>query len=266
MFQYRGHKAPLQFISAKPHPIGYMVYGLAGDVSVGGELMPIVLDFEPRSYGNLVSAQEAMMRLHSRLRTRVPHLHPHLVVDSAFGSFSRLDELVEAGGGATMSASQAGKDWLWEMLDWKCGVNEGRAAFIPDKNIVVSSFKLQSENGDYHQLKIISSGCQVNVSPGAEEVVLKVTACRENDGRFEYCTHFADGQILWLPIEHFMDEDGTTNIAWLNYVKLEDLEEELWNFTLNRLKVPSLITASSMFCSLSVLLKDGKQVETKRSL
>jgi hypothetical protein len=244
LFEYKGRGGPIQYIPSKPHQRGFLVYGLAGDVSVGGELMPVVLDFEPKTFGNEVLPQEAMMRLHSTLRSRVPNLHPHLVVDSAFGSFERLAELVEAGGGATMSALQVRKDWLWELLDWKCGINEGRAAFLPQQNIVIGSFKLQNENGGYHQLKIISSGCQVDVNPDAEAVVLKVSARRESSDGFEYLTHFADGQTEWLPMQHFMDDDGTTNIAWLNFIEKEDLEEELRNFTLNKLKVPSFLTAS----------------------
>lgn len=97
LYEFNGDCPVRRYIPRKPHPNGLLVYAMATYVHAGADKLPVVLDLEPYAVGNLVSAQEAMMRLASRLRTRKPHLRPHLVVDAAFGSFDRLRELKDLG-------------------------------------------------------------------------------------------------------------------------------------------------------------------------
>jgi hypothetical protein len=237
MYEFNGECPVRRYIPRKPHPNGLLVYALAGFVNIGADQVPFVMDFEPYTLGNEVGAQDAMIRLHSRLRARVPHLRPHLVVDSAFGSFDRLEEIKAAGGNATMSMSSVVKPWLWEMLDYGCGIDEGRLAFLPEKNVVIGSFKVLSEVGSLHQIKTISSGCHVEETADAEHVVLKVSARREAGEQVEYLTHFADGHTEWLLARQFIDDDGTTNLSWLSFAQDQDLKSAFETFSLPQLKV-----------------------------
>lgn len=237
LYEFNGTCPVRRYIPRKPHPNGLLAYGLAGFVNIGSERIPFLLDFEPYMLGNEVGPHEAMLRLHSRLRARKPELRPHLVVDSAFGSFERLAEINEAGGDATMSMPATVKPWLWEMLDWRCGVDEGRAAYLPQQNIIVGSFKVLSEAGRLHQIKTISSGCQLEEIVDAEAIVLKVSDRRDAGDQLEYLTHFADGHTEWLLAQQFIDDDGTTNSSWLSYVNDQDLEKAFATYSLSRLKV-----------------------------
>jgi hypothetical protein len=97
LYEFNGGCPVRRFIPRKPHPNGLLVYGMASYVHAGADELPVLLDLEPYALGNLVTPQEAMMRLAHRLRTRKPHLQPHLVVDSAFGSFDRLRQLRDLG-------------------------------------------------------------------------------------------------------------------------------------------------------------------------
>ncbi len=151
-----------------------------------------------------------------------------------------------------MSMSSAVKPWLWEMLDWDCGLDQGRLASLPE-NIVVSSFKVMSETGTLHQIKTISSGCVVAPQGEVDEAVVRaVTARRETEEQqVEYATLFADGHFEWLLAAHFIDDDGTVNDAWLAFADRNDLHQAFGSYTLNQLKVrsecPSLISHFSTF-------------------
>lgn len=242
LYEYNGDCPIRRYIPRKPHPNGLLVYGLSGYFNVGQHQLPYVLDFEPYTLNNLVSAQDAMMALHSRLRRRKPSLKPHLVVDSAFGSFDRLRELQAAGGNATMSMVPTVKPWLWELLDYGCGVDEGRMASLPNDDLVISSFKVLTEAGNEHQIKTISSGCQLEPVADEEDIVAHVRDRREgNGGDTEYLTEFLDGHTDWLLARDFIDDDGTTNLAWLNFVESSDVEKAFTKFTHSELKVPPLL-------------------------
>lgn len=97
IIEFEGKCPYTRCIPRKPHPIGFVVFTLAANVFVGAHAIPIVLDHEPYIEGNLVTPQSAMMRLLKRFEERHPAIHPHLYVDSAFGSFSKMNEIVELG-------------------------------------------------------------------------------------------------------------------------------------------------------------------------
>jgi hypothetical protein len=237
IYEYNGDCPVRRYIPRKPHPNGLEVFGLAGLVRVGTYLLPFVYDFEPYTVGNAPTPQEAMIRLYSRLRARYALIRPSLVVDSAFGSFERLNEIMNAGGEATMSMSSKVKPWLWEMLDWDCAVDEGRVATIPDQGVVVSSFKVQTERGVVHQIKTISSAFESVVPDDSETIVLKVTDRRENRGQLEYLTHWLDGSTSWIPAAEFIDEDGTPTLPWLEFSDKNDLTLAYSAYALDQLKV-----------------------------
>lgn len=237
LYEFNGDCPVKRFIPRKPHPNGLLVYGLAGYFNVNQHQLPYVLDFEPYVLDNKVSAQDAMMLLFRRLRQHFPHITPHLVVDSAFGSFGKLNDIVAAGGHATMSMAPIVKPWLWELLDFNCGIDEGRLAFLPADNVVISSFKVLSESGKEHQIKTISSGCNFEEDGEEEEIVVGIRQRRVVVDELQYLTEFMDGHTDWLTAEQFIDTDGTTNLTWLNYVDNDDLSNTFLKFTHNQLKV-----------------------------
>ncbi len=103
---------------------------------------------------------------------------------------------------------------------------------------MISSFNVLTEKGDEHQIKTISSGCVLQGLGEAEDLVLAAGHRSPNgDGHFEYLTHFADGNNDWRLAGSFISDDGSTNIAWLNFVSTEDLEVAFKKFTLTELRV-----------------------------
>jgi hypothetical protein len=240
LYEYNGDCPIKRYIPRKPHPNGLLVYGLAGYFNVGAHQLPYVLDFEPYVLESQVSAQGAMMALLNRLLERKPTLRPHLVVDSAFGSFDKLHDIMGAGGNATMSMASNVKPWLWELLDFKCGIDEGRLAFIPDPGIVIGSFKVISEAGNEHQIKTISSGCTLEEAEDQEDTVSSIVDRREVNGNAEYLTKFMDGHTDWLNAQSFIDDDGTTNLTWLHYVHADELKAAFESYTLSHLRVLAL--------------------------
>jgi hypothetical protein len=236
LYEYLGDCPVRKFIPRKPHPNGLEAFALACYIRVGESLIPVVLDLEPYMLGNEIAPQEAMILLHSRLRQRFPFLTPSLVVDSAFGSFDRMMEIINAGGRATMSMSAQVKPWLWKMLNWDCGLDEGRVALLSQHNIAIASFQVETEAHNLHQIKIISSACEIERNEDEEVIVLNVTDRREYRGKLEYLAHFSDGSEEWLSSKHFIDDDGTANLSWLDFARANDLNSAFSAYTQPQLK------------------------------
>lgn len=247
LFEFNGDCPIKRSIHRKPHLSGLLVYCLAGYFSVDGHQIPYVLDFEPNVLDNFVGPQDAMISLYNRLRERKPTPHPHLVVDSAFGSFAKLREIINTGGNATMSMPGHAKAWLWELLDYKCGINEGRLAVLPVEGVVISSFKVLTESGHEHQIRTISSGCILEEDPAEEETISRIIQRRDGGHQLEYLTEFLDGHSEWLGARFFIDDDGVVNLAWLHFVNTDDLHAAFESYTLTQLKVPSPPCLSWLF-------------------
>lgn len=240
VYAFEGACPVKRHIPRKPHPNGLETFGLAGYIAVGASFLPFVLDIEPVAVGNELAPQEALMLLHSRLRDRFPSLRPSLAVDSAFGSFARLVEINQAGGDATMSMSPVVKPWLWEMLSYGCGLDEGRVALVRGQDIYVGCYSVLTASGERHLIKIISSACKAErlEEEESEEVeVADVTDRRERRNILEYLTHFSDGTESWLTSNEFIDQDGKVNLTWLNVVSEDDLSTALSSYTQAQLKV-----------------------------
>lgn len=97
VYAFEGKCPVKRFIPRKPHPNGLLSYGLAGEVLVGSDKLPIVYDHEPVTIENNPSAQDSMMRLLHRFKHRHGEFRPHLVVDSAFGSFDKMNNITNEG-------------------------------------------------------------------------------------------------------------------------------------------------------------------------
>lgn len=251
MFAFNGQCPVKRYIPRKPHPNGLLAYGLAGYLLVGSYEIPIVYDYEPYHLENLVGPQDAMMRLLRRIRKRRPEVKLNLFVDSAFGSFERMREINEEGtstidrfkllfrgADATMSMPANCEKGVWELLDWNCGLDAGRTAFVPESRLIVSSYKVVSESTQKeHQIKTILSGATITQPNSNEETVLQVLARKEEDGIFKYQAIFASGELHWLPARDFIDVEGVISDAWLTFAKEVDLKSALSLFTASQLKV-----------------------------
>lgn len=127
---------------------------------------------------------------------------------------------------------------VWELLDWNCGLDAGRTAFIPESGLIVSSYKVVSESTQKeHQIKTIMSGATITQPNSDEETVLQVLARKEEDGIFKYQARFVSGELHWLPARDFVDVEGVVSDAWLTFAKEVDLETVLSSFTALQLKV-----------------------------
>jgi len=236
----------LRFIPRKPHPNGFLVYCLCGIINLGGRPLPVAFDFEPYITGNRISAQDAMITFFLRSKSRWTGHPIHFVVDSAFGSFDRMDQIVEFGGDATMSMSSTVYPWLWELLDYRCGINQGRVAYIPTNGVVVASYVVKTNSDEIRQLKIISSACKVEDPEGEDSaVVVKVSDSKVlPEGKIEFLAHFSDGDTAWMTPRELIGVDGNVDISLLEFVTDEDLTLALKEFTRSELQV--------MFCPIDL--------------
>lgn len=127
---------------------------------------------------------------------------------------------------------------VWQLLNWNCGLNAGRSAYIPESGVIVNSFKVLSESTQKeHQIKTIMSGAEISPPDNGEEVVLKVLERQEKNGKFVYKTKFASGEIRLLKARDFIDDSGDINAAWLGFAKADDLEAAIASFTESKLKL-----------------------------
>lgn len=133
---------------------------------------------------------------------------------------------------------------VWALLDWNCGLDAGRTAFIPETGLLVSSFKVMSESsGKEHQIKTIISGATCEREDSDEELVSAVTEKRQENDNTLYKAIFASGEHRWLSARDFIDADGVVNGAWLAFADADDLEAAFSSFTETELK-ERLIKAS----------------------
>jgi len=136
-----------------------------------------------------------------------------------------------------MSMSANVKPWLWELLNWDCGEDEGRLALIRAQNIVVGSLQVITNTGSWHQIKIISSACTSEQIEREEVTVVAVSDRRETRGRLEYFTHWSDGDEDWVTANQFIDADGATNLTWLHFATEDDLSRAFSSYTQAQLKI-----------------------------
>lgn len=260
VFSYTG-KCPVKvYIPRKPHPNGLLSYGMCCWTRVGAKKLPVLLDSIPYcDPKHKLPAQASMMELIRRF-VRVllssllfslfslhfshlilqehPQIHPHLVADSAFGSFTRIEELRQIGCSGVFSMSSQITPWLWKMLTHDCSVDEGRCAYSPETGLVVSAFSVMNDKGKLHIIKSIGSG--IKLSPpedlATEDVVCAVLERRTHNLVTQYHTQMGNNLYKWLPGSAFFSDDGTVTDAFLQFAQQSDFEHILSDFTANRLK------------------------------
>ena len=81
---------------------------------------------------------------------------PHIVADSAFGSFSLLQEIHDWGGYATLSVPINVNAFLWKVLSINSPANSWRSAV--NGNIIAASSTMNDKNNKIVHKQIISNG------------------------------------------------------------------------------------------------------------
>lgn len=227
-----------RYIPRKPHPNGLLSYGMAGYTAI--ERLPILLCLDPHLPGHRCSPHLSLETLVKRLTKAHPTLSPHVVADSAFGSFSTIEKMRNLGAHATFSMPMTQRPWLWEALAWDCPLTSGRTAQLPildgAEHVFASIFHVKSESDKIIDIRTLTSGWTWSVPESAEWAVASVGARRANDaGVFEYETRWGDGTTTWQQARSFMDEDGTFNISWLKVATAEDVRDALVDLNLEAL-------------------------------
>jgi hypothetical protein len=85
-----------------------------------------------------------------------------------------MDDLIASGSTATMSMPANSRKWLWEALDYGCGIDSGRTAVVPGTNLLVNSFKVMSETGNLHQIKTICTGFDIQFPKLTEYLIVRI--------------------------------------------------------------------------------------------
>jgi len=147
--------------------------------------------------------------------------------------------LIASGTTATMSMSSNVRPWLWEMMDFGCGVDEGRTLFIPETTTLLSILKVVSTNSNnLHTIKTISTGWTPRLKPAKEFVIVKVIDRHQAPSREpEYLGVDEYGDEYWISFRDFISADGTATAAWLEYASVEDLKQDYSRFKCSKLKV-----------------------------
>jgi hypothetical protein len=214
-------------------------YGLSGYTS---ELrLPIVIDLEPWIPLNKLSPRDSAKILVHRLQKAHPHLKPHIVMDSAFGSFTDVGHYHSKGVLVTFSMAAKKKSWLWDLLLWQVPVDAGRVALLslpnPSAHLLASGYRVMSESRKLIDIRTVSTAFKFKPAESADLVVVKIGGRRRHDsGFFEYETHWEDGDVTWQQARSFMDLDGTFVILWLEKAEEVDIMEALSDLTVDKLQ------------------------------
>lgn len=167
----RGEPIPVVYIPRKPHPNGLLIYLMCSYVDhpqQNNKRLPFVIDIEPHLKVGDVSPEQTVRTFMNRyiFYSYCEHLYcyrypghwvkPHIVGDSAFGSFNMIQEIENWGGLGTLAISRTESPWLWNTLDQNLSPNHWRAA---KKNSIVSSLHvIVDDNDKMVTQQIVSNG------------------------------------------------------------------------------------------------------------
>jgi hypothetical protein len=207
---------------------------MAGYTAV--QKLPILICLDPHLPDHRCNPHQSLQVLVKRLKEAHPTLSPHVIADSAFGSFTTIEQMRNLGAHATFSMPSNQRSWLWELLAWDCPLNGGRTALLPildgDEQAFASIYHVKSETDRIIDIRTLTTGFPWTKPESAEWVVTQVASRRTNDlGIFEYETHWGDGSITWQQARSFMDDDGIFNVSWLKTASAEDIRDALLDLT-----------------------------------
>lgn len=215
----------------------------------------MLLDVEPWIAGNKLTPRDNGKALVARAQRAHPEIGFHIVMDSAFGSFSDVSEYHSKGVLVTMSMMENKTAWLWSLLKWICPLESGRVALCPiegsNSKFLASIYRTQSDSGKMIDIRTVTSAFSFTPPPIDGDLVVSVGERRAlPEGDFEYLTTWADEDETWQRAASFMDPDGTFVFVWLKQAGPEDIRAALKDLTqdelvglcdLQRWKVPLLL-------------------------
>jgi hypothetical protein len=160
-----GQPIPVQNIPRKPHPNGLLVYqattwieNLAKDAKNGK--LPFILDFHPHLQVADAAPHSVIIQF---LKNWKLVCKPHVVADSAFGSFDVMKQIVELGFSATLSMPATASDWLWDVLSHNLPSDHWRAA-VKDNIVASVQYRKDEKTGKSSFKQILSSGVDFQLS------------------------------------------------------------------------------------------------------
>jgi hypothetical protein len=209
--------------------------------------------------GHRMNAHNSFRTCLTRFREQHQTIAPHVVADSAWGSFDLLDWARTHNIRGTLSMPKKTWAWLPESLTYGAPLDSGRIAFLPEFKYLYSAYNVINDKSEVRTVKTLTSAFSFQVSPESETEVAYVTERQRDDqGRYEYLTVWASGKSEWLPSSSFMDDDGTFTNAWLHFADESDVKEAISSLTVAELNL--ICTAQSW--KVSFLLSKSDIVQT----
>lgn len=223
------------FIPRKPHPNGLIQWSAACQGARYG--IPIIIYFMWDREGRRAKAHDAIISATDRLSPRVQASPLHWTADSAWGSVNLLQQLKERGITATFSMSKNSFRDLWNTIGQDLGLSEGRAVYDPTSGIVFAAMRVLNDENKPKLLKTATTGVALEGANHEEQRVAAILNRRESEDSevTEYLTAFDDGTQQWLPMDSFIDDDGTINVELLDFAEKEDLRKYFETLTVARL-------------------------------
>jgi hypothetical protein len=161
--EQRGEPIPVVYIPRKPHPNGLENFLLVTPVAHPAKQekgLPYILDIYPHLTQNDAAPQSVV----ELFATRWKHEEkPHIIGDSAFGSFELLDKLERQGIQATFSMSLNTSTFLWKLLSQNVPPDHWRAA-VNEKKWITSSHTIIDKNNARAYQQVLSNGFKSTIA------------------------------------------------------------------------------------------------------
>jgi hypothetical protein len=123
-----GEPIPVMYVPRKPHPNGLEVFLVTTPVeheTSSSEHLPYIIDILPHLQKGDNAPTDIVQKFMKHWTTEPK---PHILGDSAFGSFSLLEEIIDWGAGGTFAMQGKFAPYLWEVLSANLPPNTWRAA------------------------------------------------------------------------------------------------------------------------------------------
>ena len=131
------------------------------------------------------------------------------------------------------------KKWLWKMLTFGCGIDEGRSAVLPDGTLY-SAFQVMSETGKEHIIKSLGTGFTLADSRNPDDIESTVVRVEKQDlddeGNPIFLTVFENNAREWLSGDSFISDDGTINDSFLDFTDLQTLQAVISTYPPTKVK------------------------------
>lgn len=195
-----GKFIPVVFIPRKPHPNGLLIYLVvtyiinplysskkrqsnpswahAGkDKKFRNHFLPIIVDIIPHLKASDTNPQAVVKKVMENWKFQGPK--PHIITDSAFGSFELMKEVSEKGFYWTSSIPSDNNNPLWQVLSHNLATGSWRAAM--KDNVIASCSVITSKKGKFVYKHVISNAFQtIPVDFGSTEPIADTDTQKSN--------------------------------------------------------------------------------------